>query len=309
VEIKTPIAAAIIFFLMLNTIEAQALYQFGSGYTGGLSSSHENFVKVPDFEPLETKVNYPLLVGLGAANIGTFIAAHEYQAKTWWTLKPNVKFRAGWDGDYALYIDKQTHFLGAHFISHYVASNLEAADVETETAVWIGALSAFAYDMYIEVEDGTAEGFIFSYDDAIADVLGAGYFVAQYYFPLLTSIQPRISYYPSFNYRKKLTTENVLDDYEGQKLWVSFRMKELLPKSISIYWPKFLMLSVGTGIKNYYSNINKHREYFIGFDFDYSVIPLHGKFWEFVKNTLSYVHLPMPGIRISPKFAAFGFCY
>ncbi len=291
-------------------VNAQKLFELNQT-NNILLTNNVNYVHIPEFNPLDKKVNYYTLGGLALLNTGAFVTAHHYQAKAWWDRKaPNNKFRAGWDGNYALYMDKSSHFLATHFLSHYITSNLEAANVQTGNAVWLGSIAAFAYEMYVEVQDGTAEGFIFSYDDAISDFLGAAYHVAQHQFPFLLNIQPRISYYPSEAYRKNLTDENVLDDYEGQKHWISFRIKKLLPESISKYWPSFLMISVGRGIKNYYFNRKeKHIELYIALDFDPSVLPIYGRFGEFIKNTLSYVHFPMPGVRISPNAAFFVFCY
>ena len=86
-------------------------------------------------------------------------------------------------------------------------------------------------------------------------------------------------------------------------------MKELLPKSISEYWPSFLMISAGMGVKNLDGSGGGTREFYISLDLDPTAIPLHGKFWQFIKNSLDYIHFPMPGIRVSPDAAFFVFCY
>jgi hypothetical protein len=86
-------------------------------------------------------------------------------------------------------------------------------------------------------------------------------------------------------------------------------MKEILPKSISKYWPSFLMLSAGMGVKDLDGSGGGTREIFIGLDLDWQAIPIPGKFGQFVKNTLNYFHFPLPGIKISPKAAFIVFCY
>ena len=51
--------------------------------------------------------------------------------------------------------------------------------------------------MYVEIEDGYGANWGFSPGDAIADVVGASYYLGQYYFPVLKHIQPRVSYWPT----------------------------------------------------------------------------------------------------------------
>jgi len=101
---------------------------------------------------------------------------------------------------------------------------------------------------------------------------------------------------------------NISDDYDGQKMWVAFRMKNLLPNDISKFWPSFLMLSAGygvTGIGDYALNKDLQKKFYLAFDFDASEIPLYGEFWEFIKNTLNYIHFPLPGIEISNNGISF----
>lgn len=261
-------------------------------------------------DPLKREIDYDRLYLIGGATIGLFTAAHIYQANLWWDAKPNKKLRIQWEGDYALYMDKTSHFIASHFLTHYLTASMEAANIETRKSVWYASAISFLYETYVEIEDGTTEGFTLAPDDLIADFLGSGYHLAQYYFPSLKNFQPRISYYPSAAIRNSQTKENFLDDYEGQKHWLAIKVKELLPESISKYWPSFLMISVGSGLKNYFANKqNMQREFFVALDFDPSVLPIFGEFGEFIKNSLSYVHFPMPGIRISPNAALLLFCY
>ena len=123
-------------------------------------------------------------------------------------------------------------------------------------------------------------------------------------------IQPRVSYYPSKEFREgKHQGNNVSDDYAGQKYWLGFRMKELLPKSIAEYWPSFLMLSVGMGLRDWDGVGGGKQDIYIALDLDAETLPLEGKGWQFIKNTLNYIHFPMPGIRITPNAAAFVIVY
>ena len=165
--------------------------------------------------------------------------------------------------------------------------------------------------LYVEIQDGYAPTdkvtgepkWGFSPGDAISDFIGASYFVARYYYPYLNNFQLRVSYYPSEAMRNgEKPDNNISDDYDGQKMWLAFRMKNLLPNSMAEYWPSFLMLSAGyavSGIGDNATDAGLQQSYYIAFDIDAEEIPLHGEFWSFIKNTLNYFHFPMPGIKFS----------
>jgi len=266
---------------------------------------------ITNYENYKPQINYEMLAGVGALTLGAGVAVHIYQANSWWQDQ-STEFKIVNDWEYALSLDKMGHFFGTNLIAHGLSASLEAANLTLEESAIYGALGALAFELFIEVEDGFGPQWGFSPGDAGADVLGAAYSLGQYYYPTLKHIQPRVSYYPS---KELLDGEhhggNIIDDYAGQKYWLAFRMKELLPKNIAKYWPSFLMLSTGMGLTDWDEDQfgSGRQEFFIALDFDAETIPLHGKFWQFVKNTLNYIHFPMPGIRISPNTAAFVIVY
>ena len=258
--------------------------------------------------PLETQINYTALGIIGGVTLGVGTAVHLYQANAWWQEQSST-FKIQNDATYALSLDKLGHFYATALMAHGLSAGLEAANLTIEQSAVYGAIGAFAFETFIEIEDGYGLNWGFSPGDWAADFLGATYTVGQYYFPILKHIQPRASYYPSKDYRTGVHKGTVSDDYKGQKYWLAFRMKELLPESISEYWPSFLMLSVGMGLSNWDGYGGGNRDIYIALDFDAETIPLYGPTWQFIKNTLNFLHFPMPGIRISPNSAAFVFVY
>ncbi len=268
-------------------------------------------------DPLENQINYTNLAIIGAVTLASGVAIHIYQKNTWWADQSST-FKIVNDWEYALWIDKIGHFYGTHLLGHAFSSAFEGSGIRNDKAVIYSAAAAFAFEMYVEIEDGFGKNWGFSPGDAGADLLGALYFLGQYYYPFLKNFQPRVSYYPSEDLlnppkpgdRDRLhIANNVTDDYSGQKYWLAVRVKNLLPESIARYWPSFLMLSVGTGLKNWNGFGKGQRELYIAFDLDAEELPLHGEFWQFVKNTLNYIHFPMPGIRITPDAAFLAFVY
>jgi len=274
-----------------------------------------------NFDPLHKEVNYPILAGVGLSYAFIYYQINEYYKNTWWKEDSNYYYDGSFhvvnDSKYALGIDKIGHVYGTALISHFLSAGLLAANLDQEMSVWLGAFGGLGLQLYTEIQDGFAPidketgepKWGFSPGDAIADVIGAGYFVARYYYPYLNNFQLRASYYPSeamINGEKP--DNNIADDYDGQKMWLAFRMKNLLPSSIAEYWPSFLMLSAGYAVSGIGDNANENglqQSYYIAFDFDASVIPLHGEFWEFIKNTLNYIHFPMPGIEFSQDGVSF----
>jgi hypothetical protein len=260
-------------------------------------------------DPLRTEIDYPVLALVGGTALAVGTAVHFYQANAWWKdQRTSFKFQN--DPAYALGLDKIGHFYGAYLLSHFFSAGFEAANIQAEQSALYGSLAALAFQIYVEIQDGFGAQWGFSTVDAAADMLGAAYAVGQYYVPYLKNFQPRFSYLPSEKFKSGQHKDgNIFDDYEGQKFWLSVRMKEVMPRTISRYWPSFLMLSFGIGVRNLDGSGGGQREYYIGFDFDAETIPLHGKFWQFVKNTLNYFHFPMPGVRISPDSVFLVFAY
>ncbi|MBN2570795.1 MAG: DUF2279 domain-containing protein [Ignavibacteriales bacterium] len=308
----------LILFLLYCSIFAQSEFIIYSEDTSK-NIELENSVNVKQVIELQDEIqkvdlmsddiNYWTLAGVGAISTGIWYGVHQYYANAWWQEQDN-KFRVVNDWEYALSIDKLGHFYGANLIGHLFSAGFEAANLSLEASTIYGALASLAFQLYVEIQDGFGPQWGFSPGDALGDILGSVYLVGQYYIPYLKNFQPRFSYYPSDEFLNNEKPDmNLVNDYQGQKLWMGLRMKEILPEAISEYWPSFLMLSVGYGVKDLDSSGGGIREWYIGLDLDAEAIPLYGKFWQFVKNSLNYIHFPMPGIRISPDFTFLVFCF
>ena len=266
-------------------------------------------IKEAPINPLSTTINYKNLGIIGGVYLGIGVAVHIYQRNAWWRHE-GARFRIKNDWKYALWEDKAGHFFAANLIGHILSSGLEGADFPSSTSALYGAIGAFMFQMYVEIEDGFGPRWGFSPGDAMADLLGATYYLGQYYYPVLNNFQPRVSYFPSQKFlHRKHKDGNIIDDYEGQKYWIAVRMKNILPEPIAKYWPSFLMLDVGMGVKNLNGSGGGSRQVYLALDLDPEQIPLYGQFWQFIKNTLNYLHFPMPGIRISPHGAFLVFVY
>ncbi|MBU0474150.1 MAG: YfiM family protein [Bacteroidetes bacterium] len=274
----------------------------------------QQIYQISKIDPLKKEINYPILSGVGLSYAFLIYEINDYYKNTWWKKNSDYTYDGTFhivnDWNYALWLDKFGHAYGTALISHFFSAGFQAANVNPELATWLGVIGGFGMQLYVEIQDGYAplnsDGepkWGFSPGDAVSDFLGASYFVAKYYYPYLNNFQLRVSYFPSEAFRNGMKPDNnISDDYDGQKMWLAFRMKNLLPNNLAEYWPSFLMLSAGysvSGIGEYATGNKLTPSYFIAFDLDASEIPLHGEFWEFIKNTLNYLHFPLPGIKIS----------
>lgn len=244
-----------------------------------------------------------LITTLTAASVAT---VHHYQSKAWWQ-ETRTKFHFQNDWEYALWIDKLGHWWGATAIQHLFSSSLQWSNFSDKTSMWIGSILALTYQLYVETYDGYASNWGFSPGDALFDFGGAFYPLLQYYFPPLKNINLKLSYYPSKRLLKKHPDDElyknkfVIDDYEGQSFYLSFKINNMLPDKLEKFWPDFLCLAFGYQMRNWNGYASADKNYFIALDYDFEQIPLYGQFWQFLKNTFNLIHFPAPGIKFSNK--------
>lgn len=267
----------------------------------------QDSININEIKFHEKEYDYTAIIGMSAIYLTTTISVYTYQRDAWWKdMRTNFHFMNDWD--YALWIDKVGHFYDGILIQHGTSAAFEAANFDIEESMIYGTIGSFLFLTYVEIEDGFGGGWGFSPGDQIANTLGALFPLAQFYYPYLKNFLFRFSYYPD-----KLHTEGfiqgqqhiIFDDYEGQKFWLSFRMKEILPANFAKYWPPLLTLSLGTGVKNLDGHGDGRRDFYLALDLDFEEIPLHGRGWQFVKNTLNFLHFPMPGIRVNKDGTTF----
>lgn len=265
----------------------------------------------PPINVNEQNINYYYLSGISVVTLGFGLGVHFYQANAWWKDE-RTSFKIVNDWEYALWIDKIGHFYATSLMQHGFSAALEGADFNLENAAWIGSSMALGFQLFVEIEDGFGPQWGFSPGDAVFDVLGAAWPLFQYYYPYLNNFKVKFSYYPVDLNKVSPTSGQrhiLIDDYSGQKFWLSFRIKNLLPEGLSKNWPGWLNLALGYGVKNLNGSGGGQKDIYIAFDLDVEEIPLYGKTWGFIKNTLNYAHFPMPGLRITNNVAFFGLCY
>ncbi len=267
----------------------------------------------------ESDVSTLPLIGMGAGYAGIFVALHINQANAWWKDQTG-----GWhvieDLQYARFADKFGHFYTAYIMSALPADMLMESGMEQTTARWIGAGLGLLYNTYVEVNDGYAAHWGFSPSDEIANFVGSAYFILQYYYPFLENFTPRWSYVPSHWVNDQSITDRpstFIDDYNSTTFWLAVNVNNLLPKSFDAYWPDWLMVSVGYGIRNYEVTTpsgqpaDVTRRFMVGLDYDWvKILPTSSfGFLNYVRQWLNYIRLPGPTLEFGDDGVKFALAY
>jgi len=236
---------------------------------------------------------------------------HVYQQSGWW--KDNrAPFHFQEDLEYGLWVDKIGHFFGASLFAFIARQALEWAGMSEESALWYGAGGALLFQTYVEIQDGFS---LWGFDrvDFAADVAGAAWPVARYYYPPLRRFDLKFSYYPSRTLHEHSDAGGfqgqqhlIFDDYEGQTFWLSMKVHDFLPSKAKSYWPDFLCLAVGYATRNV-AGTDAYPVFLLGLDLDMTkIIPGDTAFLRAIAEALNFFRLPLPALRISPGTVWYG---
>jgi len=249
----------------------------------------------------KNNIDYIKFGAITGVTAGAFIWLHNYQANSWWKDQRG-SFHVANDWAYAMSADKIGHFFDGAFVQCLYQGAFEWAGFKQTTAMWIATGFSIAYMTDIEIEDGFAKSWGFSPGDEFCNVAGAFYPVAQYYVDPLKNFDLKWSYYPS----EELTSGNkngvFLDDYNGQTMWLSIDVNNMLPKKARNYWPEIINIVFGYGVDNYTDFTKRYANYYFGLDLNWKkIIPGNSKFMMWFKNVLNHFRfLPLPVIRFNP---------
>lgn len=254
--------------------------------------------------------NLQTLAALGTIYAGTMVALHIIQHNAWW--KVPGPFQVVEDWNYALQVDKAGHIYGGYLMSYLWGEFLLAAGVELPTAVRWGTLLGLLYQTYVEVEDGFSRDWGFSPTDALANFIGAYWYLAQHYWKPLQAFQPRWQYIPAqwAGDLPRRHSGTFIDDYNSSTFWLSINLHQLLPEHWRRYYPAWLMLSFGYGARNVDTELPKQRRIIVGLDYNlYALLPEGPPLWNWLRQSFSMIKLPAPAIEFGPHPPRFALLY
>lgn len=248
---------------------------------------------------------------------GSYIALN----KAWYADYPKQNFHTFNDWKEWNQMDKAGHAWTAYTLSRYSTELWRWGGLKNNTAIWLGGVSAMAYQSIIEIQDGFSAQWGFSWGDMTANAIGATAYVAQELGWKEQRLQIKFSYRP-YQYPNDLISrrndlfgsggmERILKDYNSQTYWLSANMKSFLPKS---KLPKWLNLSLGYssdlmlgGTENKWvddngntinrTDIPRIRRYYLSVDADLTKIKTKNKFLRGVFFAFNAIKIPAPALE------------
>jgi len=268
----------------------------------------------------ETYVQTLPAIALGVSYVGVFVTLHVIQTNAWWSAdRGEFHFQEDWP--YANQVDKFGHFYSAYVMSTAWHDILAEAGMSQTPSVILGGVLGLAYQTYVEIEDGYGKNWGFSPSDEYANILGAGYFVAQSFSPFLQNFTPRWNYTPSSWSGDAQLTERpatFIDDYNSTTFWLAMNVNNLLPEgAVKDLWPDWLMMDIGYGIRSYgvsdpsQTQTPVQSRFMLGLDYDWVKIipPSRNGFLNYLRQSLNYIRFPGPTLEFSSDGVAFRFLY
>ena len=196
-----------------------------------------------------------------------------------------------------------SHSDGADKLGHWFSTGIQAdvyssayrlAGHSREDAALWGAATSFAFMLHYEVLDGFGRREVFDPSDIVSNAVGAGLVAARAHMPELEAARLKLSYWPSGS------ACDATCDYAGQTAWLAVTPRTLAPDA---QWlPPWLNVAVGYGVREG-SVTRGYAEHHVtlALDLEPGGLGLRGPVWEAVLPILQRIHLPSPGIRLTPR--------
>lgn len=245
----------------------------------------------------KSRVNYYKISGISAFTVGAGYLLHNFQQHAWWSGERRT-FHIQNDWAYAMSMDKLGHFFVAHFITNTMKDAFRWSGLSKRTSIWMGALFSIAYMTDIEIEDGFATKWGYSPGDEIFNLGGDIFAVSQDLWKPVKSFSMKWSYFPTNDPNHK---GDFPDDYNGQVFWLSMGIHDFLSKPLQKFWPDYLNIALGYGVKRYedFSSGGRIQNLYLSLDYDVrKIIPGQSSFMIWVKEFINnFRFIPAPALK------------
>ncbi len=245
---------------------------------------------------------------VAATFVGGNLGLYEYFRRAWWSGERAPFFvNYDWDGNFRDQ-DKLGHLIGGYVLSEGGRELLKAGCMsDRKAAVWAAAYAA-AFQLQIEIWDGTQARYGFSPPDLLFNTLGQGLSLSHAFVPPMRAVIPTLSYRRTQALKNTQAGRIPGDlrptvDYSGQTYWLSVDVDTLLPAGAKRYWPDLLRFSVGHSITDFIdpatgADVRAQRRLLLTLDIDPLKLPGQAPWWVTVKKGLRHYHFPSPAIEI-----------
>jgi len=248
------------------------------------------------FDPLK----FGIITGVSA---GAVVSSTVFFSNVWWNPRP---FHINSDDDYryALNADKLGHFYTPYLLTNLYSQAFRWAGMRHNESLYWSAGLAMTFMTYMEIRDGFSK-YGFSWGDMAANLVGAAYPVLQDRVSVLRNFTVKISFYPSEKFRAG-GFGVIIDDYESTFHWLSVNVRGLLPPEAQAWYPAWLNLAIGHGVRNVDGLGGGEHELYLALDWNLEGLPECGWFCDLLKRNLNFYRLPAPAVRILPNVVWFG---
>ena len=238
----------------------------------------------------------------------------------WYADYPQSSFHFYNDNAEWLQMDKVGHATTAYHIGMLGYEALRLAGWDEKHSLIYGGPIGFIFLTTVEVFDGLSTGWGFSWGDMAANALGTSLFMGQQALWHEQRISMKYSFHTTqyAQYRPdvlgKTLAEQMLKDYNGQTIWLSFNIKSLAFRRHEKF-PPWLNIAIGysaDGMTGGFYNasvyngqtipsFDRTREFIISPDIDITRIPVDNKFLKTTLKVLSFIKIPMPALMCNTE--------
>ena len=239
----------------------------------------------------------------------------------WYKDQPKGSFRFFNDNPQWNQVDKVGHFYTAYHLSRLGKSTFRWAGMQNKKAAFWGSVLGLGLMTPIEILDGFAPEFGFSWGDMIANTSGAALFLGQELIWQEQRIKPKFSFHQTSLSKLRPAVlgngihEELIKDYNGQSYWLSFDIHAFFKNSKI---PRWLNIAAGYGahemvyardFQNGQYGFQSFRQYYLGLDFDLSYIKTDKKWLKAALFVLDLIKLPSPAFEFSKNNTRFHLLY
>ena len=240
---------------------------------------------------------------LGAAN---WLVYHQFN-QAWWVeersrfhlykgYRRTVGFYDMSPADsYYYHLDKAGHFYSAIFLSESFFAIGKWIGYSDTGARWLAAGLASLLMLEIEIYDGYFKEWGFSVGDFIANEMGVWWALRLQHLPPLQGIRFKMSYDSSL----PLEDEYWIKNYSAMTFWASLPVPRWLPAPLKHVWPSWLNLAFGYSTDRLRHG---HLQSYLALDISPDILPKSkSPLLLLPRLLLTYVHLPLPAVQLSPS--------
>ncbi len=235
----------------------------------------------------------------------------------WYKKFPRSKFHFFNDSNEWLNMDKAGHATTAYNMSSIQYNMMRWSGVKNNQSIWIGGLTALAFQTIVEILDGFSTKWGFSTSDMLANIVGTTLFMSQQFAFNDQRVQLKFSFhhtlFAKYNPGEfgRNGWQSWLKDYNGQTYWLSINPASFLKTNTDV--PKWLNLSFGYGaegmigaVKNPTAingktipDFKRYRQYYISLDANFKHLDNNNTSPKALLALPQIFKFPFPAIEIN----------